>query len=183
MPKLGVRRNTTYVIILKPDGSEVKRLQRPQTLESIAAFLDAVVGAGITVSIEYPDVGKLSADTMENIHVLATELLRTSTFNSAQHTEPFEGGIAQIQARYRKSLSGRYLVVTFDLPRNFKTIGGELTVEEIVIGLNHDDNVDSLFTIDIEGRVVEHAKYSVEKGIQLHDTVKSSIEKLNPRSK
>ena len=169
VPKLQVKRNATYVVLLEPDGSERHRLKKPTTLESIAAILD---GQGKSVAIKYPNVGKLTDDATIKISALAIAMLRTSSFNSAKDTEPFEGGVPQIHSRYRKSLSGSCLVVTFDLPRNFDTIGGEITAAEIVIGLNRDDYADTLFTTDIEGRVVEHAKYSGATATELLAAVK-----------
>ncbi|MGB7160465.1 MAG: hypothetical protein WBD40_20535 [Tepidisphaeraceae bacterium] len=43
----------------------------------------------------------------------------------------------------------------------FKTVAGDVTVVEIIIGLNRPDTVASgLFTIDPQGRVIAHEKYA-----------------------
>lgn len=174
VPELGVKRNGAYVIVLNSDGNEVKRLERPGTLESIAELLDGVADARPTIAIEYPNVGKLTDDASLKLSTLAIAMLRTSDFNSTQNPDQFDGGVAQIQSRYRKALSGSYLVVTFKLPRKFKTTGGEIMAGELVIGLGRNVGADALFTIDIEGRVVEHTKYRDKAAAELLDAVKDA---------
>jgi hypothetical protein len=78
----------------------------------------------------------------------------------------------------------RVYVVSLKVPQTIKTVGGEVIVREIVIGLNRPDSVaivegvsyadyaSSLFTIDDEGRVVVHAKYSGLLCIDLMKLVK-----------
>ncbi len=172
---LGVKRNVNYVLILKSDGSEITRLVKPKTLESITAILDPVAQQPKTVTVRFPDVRDISGKTQERIYALSAGLLKTSNFNSAAHAKPFRGGIPRVQAKYRKAVSGRYLIITFPQSRKFKTLGGEITALEIVVGLNRVDYADSLFTIDAEGRVVEHAKYSGTKGIELFNAIKQAI--------
>ena len=48
-----------------------------------------------------------------------------------------------------------------------RTVGGEVSVFEIVIGLAHPDSADALFTIDCGGRVVAHEKYSGRTAVEL----------------
>ena len=47
------------------------------------------------------------------------------------------------------------------------TVGGEVSVFEIVIGLAHPDSADALFTVDDDGRVVAHEKYSGRTAMEL----------------
>ncbi len=66
-----------------------------------------------------------------------------------------------IQQHYRQTVAGEYLVITYDSPVVIHTIGGDVTVVEIVVGLNRKDDIPSaLFTIDAEGRIVAHEKYA-----------------------
>jgi hypothetical protein len=173
---LGVKRNVNYVLILKSDGSEITRLVKPKTLESITAILDPVAQQPKTVTVRFPDVRDLARATQERIYALSVNFLATSNFNSAAHAKPFQGGIPRVQAKYRKTVSGRYLTITFQQSRKFKTVGGEITALEIVVGLNRVDYADSLFTIDAEGRVVEHAEFSGTKGIELLKAIKQAID-------
>jgi hypothetical protein len=68
--------------------------------------------------------------------------------------------MSEILEGYRKTVSGKYLLVSFKEPRKIKTVGGEVSVREILIGLNRPDYASSLYTIDDEGRIVGHAKHS-----------------------
>ena len=172
---LGVKRNANYVLILKSDGSEITRLVKPKTLESITAILEPVAQQPKTVTVRFPDVRDIAGKTQEKIYALSVGLLESSKLNSAVHAKPFRGGIPRVQAKYRKTVSGRYLTITFHQSRKFKTLGGEITALEIVVGLNSADNADSLFTVDDKGRVVEHAKYSGTKGRELFNAIKKAI--------
>ena len=40
VPRLNVECNSAYVLILRPDATEVGRLENPQTLESILNFME-----------------------------------------------------------------------------------------------------------------------------------------------
>ena len=52
------------------------------------------------------------------------------------------------------------MVVTFPKSRHFELIRSRVTVIEVIVGLNNAKHADALFTIDPDGRVVEHSKYS-----------------------
>ena len=56
-------------------------------------------------------------------------------------------------------------------PVKVRTVGGEVSVFEIVIGLAHPDSADALFTIDDEGRIVAHEKYSGRIAMELRKAV------------
>ena len=65
------------------------------------------------------------------------------------------------------------VAITYATPRMMKTIGGDLMVKEIVIGLNGSQYASSLHTVDDEGRVVGHAMYSGELCVKLLQLVES----------
>ena len=144
----------------------------PAALQTAASVKNEVPAS---ITVRFPDVRKLTGKTHESIYAHTIDMLQTSIFNSAVHARPFQGGIPGVQARYRKTVSGRYLVITFKTPRKFRTLGGKLSAFEVVVGLNRSDYADSLFTIDVEGRIIEHSKYSGGKGIELLKTIKKAI--------
>jgi hypothetical protein len=174
--KLDVKRNATFVLILKSDGSELSRLANPKTLESITEILDGDEGSDQTVKIAYPGVDIPTRDTKASISDLALGLLRSSELNSARHVDHFPGGTRRVHANYRKAFKGRHLVIAFDVPKSIKTSGGKVTASEIVVDLNHADRKDPLFTIDLEGRVIEHAKTGTKNWDKLFDAIKKAIE-------
>jgi len=102
----------------------------------------------------------LDAKVLAEIRSLALRSWKTSNFNSERHRDLLKATPKSTHATYRKAVAGRYLVVSFDTPRRSTTNRGEVDVLEVVIGLDRPDYADSLFTIDGEGRVVAHQKYS-----------------------
>jgi len=44
VPRLNVKRNSTYVLILRPDATETGRLQDPKTLEPILKLMERHLG-------------------------------------------------------------------------------------------------------------------------------------------
>ena len=135
------------------------------------AILETVIGQGEHISaIEVHDKGTIRVPeerARTQIRILATRLLESSNFNSQRHRDLLKATPKETHAAYRKTVAGRYLIVSFDRPRSIKTIGGEVEALEVVIGLNRPDYADSLFTIDGEGRVVAHAKYSGSDAVTL----------------
>ena len=124
--------------------------------------------------VNYPGADHLDVATQQSLDALAVDLLKTSNFNSLNHGKLLQSTIPGIQERYRKTISGHYMVLSFNSEQNFKTIGGDVRLFEIIIGLNASEYADALFTIDPEGRVIEHAKYSGTKSIQLLKAVKQA---------
>ena len=61
--------------------------------------------------------------------------------------------------------------------RAFKTIGGEVTVRELVIGLNGSQYASSVHTVDGQGRVVGHAKYLGQLCIEIQELVNAVASK------
>jgi hypothetical protein len=107
------------------------------------------------------------AAAADAIGKLAAELVESSNFNSYTRPEVLEQSIPQIQASYRQAAAGNSLVITYPTPVRFQTVGGDLWVFEIVVGLGRPDRVDALFTIDNAGRVVAHEKYSGALAVEL----------------
>lgn len=100
------------------------------------------------------------------------DILKSSNFNSRQAGGPLTNDIPLDQDRYRATIQqGKYLLVTFRDPVTVQTVGGAVTVREIVIGLNRTDYAGDLFTIDDENRLVTHGKYSGALCVQLMETV------------
>jgi hypothetical protein len=113
---------------------------------------------GFTLTLRYGEERALSQEVVQPLYSKAVELLESSNFNS--RAPRWEWNMSEILEVHRKTVSGKYLLVSFKEPRKIKTVGGEITVREIIIGLNRTDYASSLFTIDDEGRIVGHAKYS-----------------------
>jgi hypothetical protein len=120
----------------------------------------AVAGqVGPLPTVEVHDKGAvrvLDERTRSQIRILAIRLLESSNFNSEAHRELLKATPKTTHTAYRKTVAGRYLLISFDQPRSINTIGGEVDTLEVVVGLIPS----SLFTIDREGRVVAHEKYS-----------------------
>ena len=62
-----------------------------------------------------------------------------------------------------------------------KSVGGDVSVVEIVIGLGRDQ-ADALFTIDESNRVVAHGKYSGKVAVELRRTAPSTPGSRPPNS-
>ncbi len=102
------------------------------------------------------------------------DLLKTSNFNSKDHVDPaFPDGARGVHRRYRETIGGQYLVVAFPRSRQLELIRGQATAVEIIVGLNHPKYTDALFTIDPDGRVVEHSKFSGELATDLLELVRN----------
>jgi len=143
----------------------------------------AVSKADYTVALRFGKETALTQKAVQTLYSEALELLETSNFNSPSGV--WQGGsIAQVQEHYRQTISGKYLLVSLKESQKIMTAGGEVIVREIVIGLNRPDCIaivegvsyadyaSSLFTIDDEGRIVEHSKYSGPTCIELMKLVK-----------
>lgn len=124
-----------------------------------------------SIELRYPGEQNLGEKQQAALRSATLRLLATSNFNSEQHRDRLKATPAQIHSAYRKTVAGRYLVVSFDTPQRIRTVGGNLVVLEIVVGLNRPDRADSLFTIDAQGRVVLHGKYAGGMCIELLNEV------------
>jgi len=145
--------------------------------------------ADYTVALRFGKQTPVTQEEAQTLHSKALELLETSNFNS--RTSALDWTISKIHEEYRQTVAGKYLLVSLNEPRRIKTVGGEVVVREIVIGLNRPDSIaivggvsyaeyaSSLFTIDDEGRVVLHAKYSGLMCIELMKLVKKIAGELD----
>lgn len=124
-------------------------------------------GPAGTVSLYQHGQSKPTKGAEDTLRELGVDLLKSSNFNTATHPGILKQSVPTIQDRYRRVVAGDCLVITYDHPVKVRTVGGEVSVSEIVIGLAHPDYVDALFTIDDHGRVVAHEKYSGRIAMEL----------------
>ena len=124
-----------------------------------------------TIELRYPGERHLAEHEQTALRSATLRLLASSNFNSVRHRRVLHATPRQIHAAYRKAVTGRYLVLSFEVPQRIKTVGGDIDVLEVVAGLNRPDYADSLFTIDAKGRVVLHGKYSGALCIELLNEV------------
>ena len=126
-------------------------------------------------AVELQSRGKhmaLSESALKPLFEQALQLVKTSNFHSDPGDEHHIFTLRGVQSDYRKTVAGKFLVITFTTPQKITTVGGEITVAEIIVGLNRDDCASSLFTIDESGRVIGHAKYSGERCIEILKAIK-----------
>jgi hypothetical protein len=102
-----------------------------------------------TVALHYEKEIPLNSEAVQTLYSNAVDLLETSNFNS--RAPLWDWSISKLHEQYRQTVSGKYLIVSFKVPRKFATVGGEVSVREIVIGINRPDFASALFTIDGEG--------------------------------
>ena len=104
---------------------------------------------------------ELTPESQANVIAWSERFLNSANFNSANQPDVLEQSVAAMHERYRRMVRGNHIVVSYDHPKKFKTVAGEVTVVQIVVGLNRPDAVASgLFTVDPEGRVLAHEKYA-----------------------
>ena len=130
----------------------------------------------VTVPLNLPDASGARTSEADAIAKLAAELVESSNFNSYHRPEVVGLSIPEIQDRYRRTAAGNNLVITYPEPVKFATVGGELWVLEIVIGLGRPDRVDALFTIDNASRVVAHEKYSGALAVELRQAAGAAVD-------
>jgi hypothetical protein len=166
-------------MILKPDGKEVARLEGPESMSAILTFMDRhtknqkphpALEAQFVVQLRFPKLRKLSENAERKIAERVIALLLTSQLNSQSEPAKFEGGVSRVQKHYRQTAAVTHLALSFVKPQAFSTIGGKITVAEIVVGLSQNKH-RSLFTVDADGRVVEHSGESLAKGAALLTTI------------
>ena len=110
---------------------------------------------------------ELSESVQNELLEQALELLKTSNFQSGKGDKNNLFTLHGVQNDYRATVSGRFLVCRFQPGKKVTTVGGDIFVSEIVIGLNRDDYASRLFTVDQDGSVVGHAKYSGDLCIKI----------------
>jgi hypothetical protein len=118
----------------------------------------------------------LSEATCQQLSRQAVRLVESSNFHSGPGDQYHLFKLSRVQSNYRREVAGRYLVVSYAKPQKLKSLGGEITVTEVVVALNRDDFASGLYTIDEDGRIIGHDKYAGELCIQIFDTVKQLIQ-------
>ena len=129
----------------------------------------------VMVPLHLPDPiqpGRRAESALED---LAGALLASSSLNSADEPDALGQSVPAIQARYRQVVAGNCLILTYASPVTIETMGGDVSVHEIVIGLARPDQADALFTIDAAGRVVAHEKYSGAIAVELRRAADSVL--------
>jgi len=133
------------------------------TIVLALAFLTPPVGAEDSppaVSLFRSGEKELTVEAKTKLATWSVELLKTANFNTANQPKILKQSVSDIQKHYRKTVRGDYLDVAYDHAITIKTSGGNVSVAEIIIGLNRPDDVNSaLFTVDSDGRVVAHEMY------------------------
>ncbi len=126
----------------------------------VAASAPAANDASPTVHLFRSGEKELTAETQAKIAAWTLEFLKTANFNTANQAAVLNQTVAHIQEHYRETVRGDFLVVTYDRTITVNTVGGVVSVCEIVVGLNRQDQLPSaLFTADPDGRIVSHEKY------------------------
>ena len=119
------------------------------------------VDSGPSVVVYRDGEKTLTAETKGKLADWGMEFLKTANFNTANQPDILKQDVCEIQKHYRETVSGDCLIVSYDHVVAVKTVGDNVSVREIVIGLNRSDAIPSaLFTVDSEGRIVAHEKYS-----------------------
>lgn len=122
-----------------------------------------------------------TGSSADELRKLAIELVQSSNFNTAAHPKVLNLSVTAIQDQYRRAVAGDCLIVSFERATRLKTVGGDVSVVEIVIGLGREQ-ADALFTIDESARVVVHGKYSGKVAIELRRTAPSTPGSRPPNS-
>ncbi len=138
-------------------------------MKTASVFWVLLLGAWLTVAaadtetdveLHWPGKALTTPAARDDVLQIALRLLQSSNLHSGPDDAQRIFRAAEVQAHYRKEVAGRYLLVSYPTAQSMHTVGGQVRVREIVIGLNRDDYANSLFTIDDTGRIVEHAKFS-----------------------
>jgi len=131
-------------------------------VSSFAAYADQP-----RVGLDRAGPKELTPEGKANVVAWSEQFLKSANFNTANQPDILKQSVTA-QERYRKTVRGDHLVVSYDRPMTFKTVAGDVTVVEIVVGLNRPDTVASgLFTVDPEGRVIAHEKYAAILPVEL----------------
>jgi hypothetical protein len=124
-----------------------------------------------TVVLRHNGQTKVAGESADTLRKLGIRLLESSNFNTVSHPRIMRLSIPTVQSQYRDVVAGDCMVITFDRPVKMHTVGGDVSVFEIVIGLRRPDYANALFTIDDQSRVASHGKYSGAIGIELRKAV------------
>ena len=125
--------------------------------------------ADYTLTLRYGGNVSLTQAEAHQLYSNVIALLKTSNFNSSQpKTESWvEYQPPGVQNDYKWTTSGNYLTVSLKEEQTIKTVGGKVNVKEIIVGLNNGRGRNELFTIDGQGHMISHGKYSCPLWIKL----------------
>lgn len=154
----------------------VNRRPRRASIWALAALVTAVGGSvaaepAATVTLRH--AGRVDAPpaAQSRLLELGEALLKSSNFNTEKHARVMGQSAVDVDTRYRHVIAGDHIAIAYARTVTVKTVGGEVPVSRIVIGLGRPDYADALFTLDGAGRVVAHGKYSGGIAIRLREAV------------
>jgi hypothetical protein len=117
-----------------------------RTLTTIIVVLFAVTVSAFAADADQPRVELYRAGSIElnperkaNVVAWSERFLKSANFNTANQPDILRQSVTAIQERYRNTVRGDHLVVSYNSPMKFQTIAGEVTVVEIVVGLIRPD--------------------------------------------
>ena len=127
----------------------------------------AALESGYSIALHHGKEIVLSQSAVQTLCSNIVELLKTSYLNSSQPATRAMPGweLSHVKDIYRQTISTKstYLIVSFKEPRNIKTEGGEINVQKIIMGLNHEYlylyGGPTLFTKDDESRLVMYGEF------------------------
>lgn len=140
----------------------------------------AASGSTFTVELTCGKNVPLSDQASAVLGESALELLQSSEANS--HSPDWRFPISEVQQEFRGALASEHLRVMFVEIQTVGSPGGTLRVREIIVRLGPearhaplpDRFVDSLFTLDDQGKLVGHALYSGGRMIELWRAVRDA---------
>lgn len=124
------------------------------------------------VELRFPEPVALSNEAQQDLKSQAISLVESSIHHTAWPYN-FSQSPLHIHEAYREAVGGRYLLASFDPPRQITSGSGELEVAEIVVALNRDDYASGVFTIDRTGRITSHMRYDGTQAVALMATVQN----------
>ncbi|HTO11859.1 MAG TPA: hypothetical protein VMQ51_09825 [Candidatus Binatia bacterium] len=149
-------------------------MTRPALVLLLALVTPAVAGAADGVTVRRCTGSPLTGPAADELRKLAVEFVQSSNFNTATHARILNQSVSATQDQYRRAVAGDCLIVTYDRPVRLRTVGGEVSLVEIVVGLGRADYADGLFTIDESGRVIGHGKYSGSIATELRKAARAA---------
>jgi hypothetical protein len=160
-------------------------MRRVVRVATLVALLAATVSSALAqidaVAVRRCRGPQPTGSSADELRKLAIEFVQSSNFNTAAHPKVLNLSAAAIQDQYRRAVAGDCLIVTFDRPMRLRTVGGDVSVVEIVVGLGREQ-ADALFTIDESARVIVHGKYSGKVGVERRRTAPASPGSRPPNS-
>ena len=133
-----------------------------------------------TVRFHHHGTIEVATGPVERLRNIGVELLKSSNFNTALHPNVMHESVPTVHDHYRRAVSGDCMIIGYGHPVRVGTVGGEVIVYEIIIGLSRPDYADAVFTIDDEGRIVEYGKFDGRIAIELRKMVQEPAAARQP---